>query len=144
LVPLVPRQDFCRRLANVIHGLEATGAFKTRNTQEPATLEQRFGHDLPRWLERNLDPIEINNRYWSGAYVLESLPQAFYCFLRSPADFRETLLQAVNCSRDADTVAAIAGNLSGTLNGVRAIPQPYLDDLEFRQDLDDLAHSLLP
>ena len=144
LVPLVARQDFCRRLANVIRGLEATGAYKTRNTQEPATLEQRFRDDLPQWLEQNLDPIEINNRYWSGAYVLESLPQAFYCFLRSPEDFRETLLQAVNCSRDADTVAAIACNLSGTLNGVRAIPQPYLDDLEFRQDLDHLAHSLLP
>src|ERR1700724_4437665 len=91
-----------------------------------------------------MDPIEINNRYWSGAYVLESLPQAFYCFLRSPEDFRETLLQAVNCSRDADTVAAVACNLSGTLNGVRAIPQPYLDDLELRQDLDHLAHSLMP
>jgi ADP-ribosylglycohydrolase len=38
LVPLVARQDFCRRLANVIRGLEATGAYKTRNTQEPATL----------------------------------------------------------------------------------------------------------
>jgi ADP-ribosyl-[dinitrogen reductase] hydrolase len=144
LVPMVARQDFCRRLANVIRGLEATGVYKTRNTQEPATLEQRFSHDLPRWLEQNLDPIEINNRYWSGAYVLESLPQAFYCFLRSPEDFRQTLLQAVNCSRDVDTVAAVACNLSGTLNGVRAIPQPYLDDLEFRQDLDQLAHSLLP
>ena len=144
LVPIVARQDFCRRLANVIHGFETTGAYKTRNTQEPATLEQRFRDDLPQWLEQNLDPMEINNRYWSGAYVLESLPQAFYCFLRSPEDFRETLFQAVNCSRDADTVAAIACNLSGTLNGVRAIPQPYLDDLEFRQDLDHLAHSLLP
>jgi ADP-ribosyl-[dinitrogen reductase] hydrolase len=144
LVPLVARQDFCLRLANVIHGLEATGAYITSNTQEPATLEERFRHDLPQWLEQNLDPIEVNNRYWSGAYVLESLPQAFYCFLRSPEDFRETLLQAVNCSRDADTIAAIACNLSGTLNGLRAIPQPYLDDLEFRQDLDLLAHSLLP
>jgi ADP-ribosyl-[dinitrogen reductase] hydrolase len=144
LVPLVARQDFCRRLANGVRGLEATGAYKTRNTLEPATLEQRFGDDLPQWLEQNLDPIEINNRYWSGAYVLESLPHAFYCFLRSPDDFRETLLQAVNCSRDADTVAAIACNLSGTLNGVRAIPQPYLDDLEFRRDLDHLAHSILP
>jgi ADP-ribosylglycohydrolase len=144
LVPLVARQDFCRRLAKVIRGLEATGAYRTRNTEEPGTLEQRFRHDLPRWLEQNLDPIEINNHYWSGAYVLESLPQAFYCFLRSPEDFRETLLQAVNSSRDADTVAAIACNLSGTLNGARAIPQPYLDDLEFRQDLEHLAQSLLP
>jgi len=144
LVPIVARQDFCRRLAKVIRGLEATGAYRTRNTQEPATLEQRFRHDLPRWLEQNLDPIEINNHYWSGAYVLESLPHAFYCFLRSPEDFRETLLQAVNSSRDADTVAAVACNLSGALNGVRAIPEPYLDDLEFRQNLDLLAHSLLP
>jgi hypothetical protein len=69
------------------------------------------------------------------------LPQAFYCFFRSPEDFRETLLQAVNCSRDADTVAAIACNLSGTLNGVRSIPQHYLDDLEFRQNLDFMAYS---
>ena len=79
-------------------------ALRQQALTEPATLrsalEERFSRDLPRWLEQNLDPIEVNNRYWSGAYVLEGLPQAFYCFLRSPADFRETLLQAVNSSRD--------------------------------------------
>jgi ADP-ribosyl-[dinitrogen reductase] hydrolase len=131
-------------LANVIRGFEVTGDYRTRNTDQPITLEQRFRHDLPEWLEQNSDPIDINNEYWSGAYVLESLPHAFYCFLRTPQDFPETLLQAVNSSRDADTVAAIAGNLSGALNGVRAIPPRYLDDLEFRQDLELLAHSLLP
>jgi ADP-ribosylglycohydrolase len=144
LLPLATRQEFCRRLANVIRGFEVTGDYRTRNTDQPITLEQRFRHDLPEWLEQNSDPIDINNEYWSGAYVLESLPHAFYCFLRTPQDFPETLLQAVNSSRDADTVAAIAGNLSGALNGVRAIPPRYLDDLEFRQDLELLAHSLLP
>jgi ADP-ribosylglycohydrolase len=35
LVPLVARQDFCRRLANVIYGLEATGALQ--NPQHSGT-----------------------------------------------------------------------------------------------------------
>jgi ADP-ribosyl-[dinitrogen reductase] hydrolase len=140
---LSARQAFCQRLARVICGMEPTGGYQTRNTKEPATLEQRFRQDLPQWLEENPDPIKVNHRYWSGAYVLESLPHAFYCFLRSPEDFRQTLLQAVNSSRDSDTIAAIAGNLSGALNGARAIPQPYLDDLEFRQELENLGHSLL-
>jgi ADP-ribosylglycohydrolase/uncharacterized protein YegL len=141
LGPMIARQAFCRRLAEVICGMEANGAYQTRHTREPATLEQRFRQDLPLWLEENLDPIEVNQRYWSGAYVLESLPHAFYCFLRSPEDFRQTLLQAVNSSRDSDTVAAIAGNLSGALNGVQAIPKAYLDELEYRRELGQLSYS---
>ncbi|MBV8898615.1 MAG: ADP-ribosylglycohydrolase family protein, partial [Verrucomicrobia bacterium] len=88
------------------------------------------------------DLTKVNDRHYSGAYVLESLPHAFYCFLRSPGDFQRTLHEAVNSSYDSDTVAAIAGNLSGALNGVRAIPQEFLNDLDFREELEHLAHAL--
>ncbi|MHA3774860.1 ADP-ribosylglycohydrolase family protein [Verrucomicrobiota bacterium sgz303538] len=142
LEPLEKRKEFCVKLADLIAGMEASGNYRTRNTKEPATLEQRFREDLPRWLEENLEPLEVNERYWSGAYVLESLPHAFYCFLRTPGDFRETLLQAVNTSHDSDTVAAIACNLSGALNGISGIPQMYLDELEFRKELESLARLL--
>jgi ADP-ribosylglycohydrolase/uncharacterized protein YegL len=137
------RQEFCHRLAMVIRDFEAHDAYRTRKDKIPATLRERFLQDLPRWLTHDLEPMEVNQHYWSGAYVLESLPHAFYCFLRSPENFRETLLQAVNSSHDSDTVAAIAGNLSGTLNGVRAIPQEYLNELEFRQELEHLGYDLL-
>lgn len=142
LEPLEVRQEFCVRLADLIRGMEAAGNYLTRNTREPATLEQRFREDLPRWLAENPEPLAVNERYWSGAYVLESLPHAFYCFLRTPTDFRETLLQAVNTSHDSDTVAAIACNLSGALNGVSAIPQAYLEELEFRDELVSLAQAV--
>jgi ADP-ribosylglycohydrolase len=143
LSSLVARQSLCHRLADVICGMELNATYQTRNTGEPATLEKRFRQDLPQWLEENPDPIEVNQRYWSGGYVLESLPHAFYCFLRSPDDLHQTLLQAVNSSRDSDTVAAIAGNLSGALNGVQAIPKAYLDELEYRRELEQMGHSLL-
>lgn len=142
LESLEKRQNFCIYLADLIRGMETSGNYRTRNTKQPATLEQRFRDDLPRWLAENPEPQAINDCHWSGAYVLESLPHAFYCFLRTPRDFRETLLQAVNTSRDSDTVAAIACNLSGALNGVTAIPQAYLDELEFRDELTRLARAV--
>lgn len=59
---LAARQAFCRQLAGVIGGMEASGAYQTRNTKQPATLEQRFRHDLPQWLEEKWDPLEVPGR----------------------------------------------------------------------------------
>ena len=81
--------------------------------------------------------------YWSGAYVLESLPHALYCFLAAPTDFRKVLISSVNTSRDSDTVASIACAFAGALNGTRSISADFKDELEYRPILKSLALELI-
>ena len=91
---------------------------------------------------------ETDNRFsvleeiGTGKYVLESVPAALYCFLNTPENFEETILTAVNAGGDADSIASIAGALSGALNGAPAIPMRWLMDLENREEIIELASRL--
>ncbi len=78
----------------------------------------------------------------SGKFVLESVPAALYAFLSSPDDFERSLLVAINAGGDTDSVGAMTGALSGTFNGARAIPIRWVQDLEKRDYLIELANLL--
>ncbi len=120
---------------------------------DPPVAERRYeaSGEPVRLLDRLLevgDMLELPSseafgRLWNGAFVLESLPAALWCFLRSPEDPEEVLVTAVNGGRDADTVASMAGNMVGAYMGVEALPQRWCDDLEYREELTELAGALL-
>lgn len=61
----------------------------------------------------------------------------------SPADPERVIVAAANGGYDADTVASMAGNLVGALNGASALPGRWLAELEFRDELADLSDRLL-
>ena len=158
---------FCRDLADVIKDIEKEDSYKTRNDGTPSTLARRIGEDIPRYLEAQVTPAEFQKEFWSGAFVLESLPFALYCFLYSPGHFDRVLFNSVNESRDSDTVAAMACTLCGALNGLDKVvarrdqlesgdgqdcdvppgtqidpDKDYLEPLEFKDELLDLADRL--
>ena len=53
------------------------------------------------------------------------------------------MVTAVNGGRDADTVASMAGNMVGAYLGVEALPSRWRDDLEYADELAELARALL-
>gem|GEM_PF-111778 len=71
----------------------------------------------------------------------EALAIGVYCALKAQ-NFREGVLMAVNHDGDSDSTGAIAGNLLGTMFGVEAIPQAWLEDLELRGVIEELATDL--
>ena len=74
-----------------------------------------------------------NAEIWhSGAYLLETVPTVLYILQRFGHDPREAILQAVNHTRDNDTVAAIVGAAVGALHGASALPASWIDDLSGR------------
>ena len=137
------RRQFCQGLAATIEGIEDDQTYRSAQPKSGATLHQRLAEDVPRALERELTPVEAESRLGGSAYVLESLSMALFCFLRTPGDFRQVVIDAVNHSLDSDTVGAIAGALAGALNGYESIPDKYLDELEFREELVELADQLV-
>ncbi|MEQ4449844.1 ADP-ribosylglycohydrolase family protein [Kosakonia sp. YIM B13605] len=75
-------------------------------------------------------------------YCVQSLEAALWCFAKGN-DFEETILLATNLGDDADTTAAIAGQLAGAFYGISGIPQTWRDKLWQYEDIDTLARKLL-
>lgn len=57
-------------------------------------------------------------------------------------DFRDAILRATNLGDDADTTAAIAGQLAGAAHGASGIPAEWLRKLAMRGRIEALADSL--
>jgi len=131
--------DFIAAIQRAIAGIETTPQPERRDPTSLTTLHDRIG-EVPGLLDRS--PREALGYLYGGAFVLESLPSALYCFLRSPNDVEQTLLLAANAGYDTDTVAAMAGTLGGALGGVKVLPQRLLLELEYRDELTTLGAAL--
>jgi ADP-ribosylglycohydrolase len=77
-----------------------------------------------------------------GWVAEEALVSALYCFLRSPDDFRATMLTAINTDGDSDSIACIAGAISGGYNGLEAIPPTWRERVEDSARLHQLGEAL--
>lgn len=76
-----------------------------------------------------------------GWIAEEALAIAVYCALVS-RDFREGIVLAVNHDGDSDSTGSIAGNLLGTIHGVQPIPPEWLEPLELRDVITEVAEDL--
>lgn len=70
----------------------------------------------------------------------ETVPAAFYCFLRFEPE--EALITAASSGGDTDSIASIAGSLFGAANGVAWIPDRWLSALEQKGRIEATARGL--
>lgn len=78
----------------------------------------------------------------STGYVAHSLAAAVWSVARTTS-FRDAVLLAANLGGDADTIAAITGQLAGALYGARAIPQKWRSLLGWNERLTQTAKTLI-
>ena len=78
----------------------------------------------------------------NSGFVIPSLGTAIWA-VRSTDTFEDAVLTAVNLGDDADTVAAITGQMAGALYGAGAIPEEWVADLHRRDDLVEMTAGLL-
>lgn len=76
------------------------------------------------------------------AYVVKSLEAALWAFFRSDS-FRAGCLLAVNLGDDADTTAAIYGQLAGAFYGLEGIPVSWSEKIALYQQILTFADQLL-
>ena len=74
-------------------------------------------------------------------YVAHSLEAALWCVGRT-GSFADAVLLAANLGEDADTTAAIAGQLAGALYGVQGIPQAWRDRVALGNRIAGVAGRL--
>ena len=94
------------------------------------TEELRAGlEEVGLLLMARRDPGEVHARLGSSSDASESVCSAVYSAL-AHSTFEAAVRFAVRLGGDTDTVAAMAGAISGARHGARAIPRQWLDALE--------------
>jgi ADP-ribosylglycohydrolase len=101
------------------------------------TIGQMLRDFVQPALERGLEVDAAGSIWHSGAYLLETVPTVIYILARFGHDPKAAIEQAVNNSRDNDTVAAIVGAAVGALHGISAWPDSWIDSLLGRTGHDD-------
>lgn len=127
-------QLFSEILFNAFSGMNKESVlFKT--TFEPSMPKIR-DIALGNYREKRVDEIK------GSGYVVESLEAALWCFYHTDS-FEEAILQAANLGADADTTAAICGQIAGAFYGEIANPEKWLAKLHMRSEITNLADQLL-
>ena len=76
-----------------------------------------------------------------SGYVVESLEAALWAFARTES-FADAILMAANLGDDADTTAAVCGQVAGAYYGEPGIPSRWLERLALRSEITRLADQL--
>lgn len=76
-----------------------------------------------------------------SGYVVESLEAALWCFYQTD-NFKDAILLATNLGDDADTTAAICGQLAGAFYGLDAIPLEWRKKLQLYSIMLEMASKL--
>lgn len=88
-------------------------------------------------LQRELSVRDACDSWYSGAYLLETVPSVLHILCRHAADPEEAIIRAVNDTKDNDTVAAIVGAVVGALHGKAGLPHRWVEGLLGRTGPDD-------
>lgn len=89
-----------------------------------------------------LDFLSLTYDQLTGSgYVIESLNSALWCFMHG-STFEESILLAANLGNDADTTAAICGQISGAYYGMSGIPQHWREKIVMAKEIEELALQL--
>lgn len=133
--------------ATAIAAMSAGGPCGRRDFLErlrPVARTEEFQWQIDHALK--LKPHDSLSTFGSSLEAHRSVTTSILCFLASPDSYTETVSRAIAQGDDVDTLAAMAGTLSGSRLGVSAIPERLIDCLEDNEQgrayLIDLANTL--
>jgi len=125
----------CALLADILIDAIATGDRVAALRSRPAGEASIAAIAAGSWREKERNNIS------STGYVVHTLEAALWCVDRS-AGFADAVLLAANLGDDADTVAAVTGQIAGALWGQNAIPRRWLERLTWREKITRKASRL--
>jgi ADP-ribosyl-[dinitrogen reductase] hydrolase len=147
--------------------LSAEQSKTTHGAAECIDASRLFGEILVRALQGGFSKTEIlaseqsqhsspsrlqgiaTGKYWKlerqqikgSGYVVDSLEAALWCFYTTET-FSDAVLAAANLGDDADTTAAITGQIAGAFYGESGIPRNWLDKIVMGNEIGEMAEQL--
>lgn len=143
----------------LVYPVEDTQTLKSIIIEARDTVSELFKGDpfLPKLcsiINRALDLAENStesdldniHKLGEGWVAEETLGISLYCALKYQNDFSEGIIASVNHKGDSDSTGAVTGNILGALLGYEAINDKWLDNLELKDVIleiaDDLYHGV--
>ena len=83
--------------------------------------------------------IHLLGQGWTGH---EALVIAIFCAVRYSDDFEKAIIAAVNHRGDSDSTGAITGNILGAYLGIKGIPKKFINNLELKDLIIEIASDL--
>lgn len=125
--------------------LNCTIAGYLRGDDDPLTdAVNRVEDDAPDELVETLrlvpDHVDASQLPNSG-YVVHTLQTALHDALTADSA-EDAIVTAVNRGGDTDTIGAVTGALVGARFGSESLPDRWLTTIDYREDLELLAHAL--
>ena len=117
-------EECCRFAAGLIFKLLHRADYETAKAD---TLAFGWSDELTEAVGSSLSGVD-DALIRSGGYVLDSLKASLWC-IENTNSFENAVLLAVNLGDDADTTAAITGQIGGAIYGYAAVPQALKDGL---------------
>jgi ADP-ribosyl-[dinitrogen reductase] hydrolase len=93
--------------------------------------------DISRGTYRTKGETEIESTFFAG----KCLEAALWSFLKTD-NFKDAILKAANLGGDADSTAAVCGQVAGAYYGVDSIPQKWKDRLAKKELIEEIANKL--
>jgi ADP-ribosyl-[dinitrogen reductase] hydrolase len=126
-------RHFAALLVEALHGAPRERLLQRRDTPDlhPKVAAVAAGSFLDK------RPPQIRG----GGYIVDALEAALWA-LASTDGFEACILAAVNLGDDADTTAAIAGQLAGALYGVEGIPTRWRERVHRGDEILAFAEAL--
>lgn len=84
---------------------------------------------------------KTRNQIRGSGYVIHCLEAALWAFATTES-FEQAILAAANLGEDADTTAAVCGQIAGAYYGASGIPLKWRKKLVMRKKIEDLAAGL--
>lgn len=117
----------------------SSAAFANKNGIE-YNLKKNVEHVIEN---SKTNPDEVAKFIGASENAIETVPMAIHCFLHSPEDYEKTVINAANLvPGDTDSIACIAGAISGAYNGIEGIPKKFLERVESKDELEKIARNL--
>jgi ADP-ribosyl-[dinitrogen reductase] hydrolase len=130
--------DACRLLARMIcHAF----AGKTKQEILMCDSESFAGEEKIVAIAKGAYQQKSIDQINSSGYVVESVEAALWCFFQTE-NFRDAVLMAANLGDDADTTAAVCGQIAGAYYGAQQIPSDWLDKLTMRDEITKLSEQI--
>ena len=97
---------------------------------------------LKTLLDNPADKQSVVEQLGHGVEAFNSVPTAIFAFLANHQSFTSTVTYAVSLGRDTDTIASMAGAISGAYLGIDGIPNEWQRQVENEVYISSLARKL--
>ena len=93
-------------------------------------------------LSHKILDIDAIRKLGEGWVAEETLAIAIFCAIKYEHNFEKAMIASVNHSGDSDSTGSVTGNILGAHLGIQAIPQKFLNRLELKDTILEIADDL--